>query len=405
MADSNIQQARTYFEYTTWDRLTNDQKSFVNFVMRNGCIYFRGEYEGNTLLHMAGCLRLDSRVSNDYGDYSRVGYIVDVMAPYTKYGESEENAFALMHLTEEGRNSIPGYGDDDDTIQEWYGSTNETHYEDGIIDCNTVLCTAETNLCIYIVHSLSDDNMYIPFLHEASVGTNGGSGDNVEDIQLRIPVKIYTKIVRSNAENEDRLVLPADIKDKIPNDTTRLYAFESKIDPSSCVNNPIDYKLRTESFTIESNGASNSFYYKVGMLPLNQKASDDYVDALEIANDLKEEHLHLMVRNIDNANCVAFNLYDSSSQVSGFSADYKSRSGEPEEPMFVESVVGSYKRDGLAKSFVLPLCKYKGCIYGLAYFRLFDSNDNEADNVYNITAVKQSDESVSDLQLQFNLID
>ena len=33
------------------------------------------------------------------------------------------------------------------------------------------------------------------------------------------------------------------------------------------------------------------------------------------------------------------------------------------------------------------------------------TDDNEADSIYNITAVKQNDESVNDLQLQFSLID
>ena len=59
------QNIRTKIEFQSWDSLTESTKSLASFFLAHSCLFFRGEYDGDTLSFMSASLLMDNLVSFD----------------------------------------------------------------------------------------------------------------------------------------------------------------------------------------------------------------------------------------------------------------------------------------------------------------------------------------------------
>ena len=253
MADDNV---IIHVEFPTYDTLPDDQKSLVNFLMDNGSVYFRGEYDTNdNLLHMAGSVGLNYQSST-----------LNPLILYTPDQPVDEtNPFSLTHLSDGGA-SIPTVHDE---------SEEKLHYEGGIIDCNTVLCECNTSLKIYTIgqNTPSEDGGggEIPILNAPRSVENTRISRNVrvaEDTgMLSIPAKIWATV--NGKINKDRTLLPTFIETKGDNGngiTVMKAAFHRN--ETSSVGRDYSFQLRTSNFIIKdaATGLEHDMFYKIGIV-------------------------------------------------------------------------------------------------------------------------------------------
>lgn len=244
MTTSNM---KIKLEIQDFENQSDSIKSLINFIVENGSFYFLGHYDDqqtpNRLLHMSGVVRLNSRnVCVSYSDmddynYSSLGY--DTFIVYSQqYNSSIQN-------DPWNPSSLPDQGD----------SIIEGHYEEGIYDCNTVLCQATTSLCAYDIISANvlEDTI------EKAQKINGS---------FDIPVTITPYI--NNTINTDANQRPISLVTK-PEEEPYVYSVPIVIGQQ---NISYDIQLRTPSFTIQyedetHNYVFNDVFYKIGVCALD----------------------------------------------------------------------------------------------------------------------------------------
>ena len=268
MADNQV---RINVDFPTYDTLPDDQKSLVNFLMENGAVYFRGEYDENgNLLHMAGSIGLN--------------YQSPTLNPLILYTPDKSvdssNPFSLTHLPDKGASisKVINFG-------EIVDEEENLHYEGGIIDCNTVLCECDTSLRMYAIRHDEYDPYYDPYGGEVfySVETRSLEGSTIKSAKsyytiavedtgmINIPVKVWTTFGDSGKVNKDRKLLPSFIVDQ----QTNSYESDVVITKAQFYRNTnnenthCDYQLRTSNFIIKDfeTGEEHDVFYKVGIVP------------------------------------------------------------------------------------------------------------------------------------------
>ena len=459
---------RVHLDYPTFDSLSEDRKSLINFIMENGAAYFRGEYDGNTLLHMAGTVRPTTRVldgeyrtpeigamdlnimytqtvgtyslsfknvledtvtvtlkdsledkdqyslqivndenyatwtlyKNDVviesshednlsaiqaalSDYVTVSPLDTSTSSSTTFDETgfpktsfvEDNPFDPSLLPDDGA-SIPHAERKDEGGGTEESDIDELHYEDGIIDCNTVLCEANSNLTLYEVNTIEGDaSSYWP---KADVVVDG---DNNPIIQ--IPVKLTPKI--GDVVNTNAKIKPTFIVQKSTS-VDGLHVCEMPIDKEG-MEFVYDQQLRTQYFWLKFKDFAiheelfKKVFYKVGILPIN---SDYTIDSIK--EGLKLQSLIISVGNqgwhpVD---------YESGENPKGVKFTLLSLSDSGSDNTFnptdvwVEQRLGSYNAGGIARYFVAPIENSNGNNVALLYFKLYEDTGTEVLPVDNI---------------------
>ena len=462
---------RVHLDYPTFDSLSEDRKSLINFIMENGAAYFRGEYDGNTLLHMAGTVRPTTRVL--YGEYRtpEIG-AMDLNIMYTQtvgtyslsfknglentvtvtlkdsvedkdqysleivMGEDTANwklykndsmviessfadnlsaiqtalsayvtiapqdttplssttfdagglpktSFVEVNpfdpsLLPDGGASIPHAEKKDEEGEIEESDIDELHYEDGIIDCNTVLCEANSNLTLYEVNTIEGEGDARSYWPKADVVVDG---DNNPIIQ--IPVKLTPKI--GDAVNTNPKIKPTFIVQKSTS-VDGLHVCEMPIDKEG-MEFVYDQQLRTQYFWLKFRDFAiqeelfKKVFYKVGILPIN---SDYTIDSIK--EGLKLQSLIISVGNqgwhpVD---------YESGENPKGVKFTLLSLSDSGSDNTFnptdvwVEQRLGSYNAGGIARYFVAPIENSNGNNVALLYFKLYEDTGTEVLPVDNI---------------------
>ncbi len=437
---------RVHLDYPTFDNLSEDRKSLINFIMEHGAAFFRGEYDGNTLLHMAGAVRPTTRViANGYYNTESGGYDVNIMYTQVVYTvsftnsedvdvtvtlkdsvedkanhylkiENDENygVWTLYHNNEvvvtSNHSNIADILDDmsdyidiypatgDPTTQDVAGlvktqfttvsqtgnpfdpsilpdhgasiphidgsedSINSLHYEDGIIDCNTVLREAHAQLTLY----------YCEFVEVTGYwpGAVVVEDDNHNPL-LQIPVTLLPKI--GDVINTNSKIKPTFIVQK-GTSKDGLHVCEMDIDKED-MDFIYDQQLRTEHFWLQyldydSVSHFDKVFYKMGIVTLNSTYTMNTIIENLKSKTLEIERLTQTWHPVDyeegdtDPSCARFSLDSDGSD------DYVLNSTGY---AWIEQRLGSKNAGGIAKAFVCgvtdetdnhtPVC--------LIYFKLY----------------------------------
>ena len=330
--------------------------------MENGAAYFRGEYEDSTLLHMAGTVRPKSRIlyNNGYNPEGIGGFDVNIM--YTEPvdpSSQEPNPFDPSLLPDEGA-SIDSF-----IWQDSEYTTQSLHYEDGILDCNTVLREAHSYLNLYSV-GVPISSPYFP---EAELAL-----DLDNDPILHVPVTLSPKI--GDVVNTNSSIKPTFILEGRTN-VDGLHVCEIPIDRED-MDFVYDQQLRTQDFWIEyydedlQENVKKKVFYKVGLV------SFDSNYPISTLADTLLEHEHLQVyRSVvpitpvdyesgdPDIYGVRFLLQDldavDEDEASNYIVFLENNVSGPKY-IWVEQRLGSYNVGGIATSFVCTL--YNTRTYG-----------------------------------------
>lgn len=366
---------RVHLDYPTFDNLPDDKKSLVNFIMENGAAYFRGEYEDSTLLHMSGTVRPKSRIlyNNGYNPEGIGGFDVNIM--YTEPvdpSSQEPNPFDPSLLPDEGA-SIDSFI--------WQGdeyTTQSLHYEDGILDCNTVLREAHSYLNLYSVGVPMDS----PYFPEAELAL-----DLDNDPILHVPVTLSPKI--GDVVNTNSNIKPTFIVEGRTN-VDGLHVCEMPIDRED-MDFVYDQQLRTQDFWIEyydedlQENVKKKVFYKVGLVSIYPE--DNSVN--DLANILMEyEHLQIYrkvvpITPVDYESGdpdiygVRFLLQDLDAVDEDDASTHLILSGSSGDTyIWVEQRLGSYNVGGIATSFVCVLRNNDNVFhypaFGIMYIKLYE---------------------------------
>ncbi len=227
MPDINL---KFYVDFTTWDTLTDPQKSLINFFMKDAAMVFRGDYQDGVFQYMSGNVR------NKY---------------YSKYDNVETfNSFnGSLELN-------IGYTDSESI---------RTEAVDGFPDWNSTVVTRGSLFGLAIIRVDSVINGSCGFL-PLEVTITPKAGDTViSNTKLR-PKDINT--------NYNHIVT-------IPIDTSH-QDFD------------VDYQIRSSSFYIDDgeDNIDADVFYKIGICPLIESVNgvpvdpdlDDFVDVIKEAN-------------------------------------------------------------------------------------------------------------------------
>lgn len=367
---------RVHLDYPTFDNLPDDKKALVNFIMENGAAYFRGEYGDSTLLHMSGTVRPKSRIlyNNGYNPEGIGGFDVNIM--YTEPvdpSSQEPNPFDPSLLPDEGA-SIDSFI--------WKGdeyTTQSLHYEDGILDCNTVLREAHSYLNLYSVGVPMDS----PYFPEAELALD----DNDNPI-FHVPVTLSPKIgdvVNTNSSIKPKFIL------ECRTNVDGLHVCEIPIDRED-MDFVYDQQLRTQDFWIEyydedlQENVKKKVFYKVGLV------SFDSNYPISTLADTLLEHEHLQVyRSVvpitpvdyesgdPDIYGVRFLLQDvdavDEDEASNYIVFLKNNVSGPKY-IWVEQRLGSYNVGGIATSFVCTLYYTRTygdyLVAGIMYVKLYE---------------------------------
>jgi hypothetical protein len=279
---SEKQKARIYVDFPTWNTLSAEQKSLMTFILKNGSICFRGEYsrlydeESNEWItrlgHFAANIRLDNKVRYIGDDDELTDYnTVELVAEYTDSSfASDDPTISYVQSSENN-----GYYEDDVGIkQPEVVFESGAHTENGIIECNSLLCTANTAFKAY---KYSQREIIDPSTNEPYNFDLTPSVASVTEIpSFSIPVTIKTKI--NSAFNEDSTIIPNALQTITSSENDDSFnhpaqiSFSVKMDPSCFTNKQIDYPIRTGGFVLStlSTPDNDIYFYKGGVVSLNE---------------------------------------------------------------------------------------------------------------------------------------
>lgn len=455
------QRMRVHADFPTFANLSEDKKSLINFIMENGAVYLRGEYDDNTLLHMAGCLRPTTRVYYHGGDFIEVGsYDINVMyTEFVTYSVTFQNAdneeitvtlnssifdqdnyylqiendgnvgiwtLTVVPLTggevtvysgrgtnisnlektsyydkdryitispssgkattldpaglpktqftksSQGTNPfdpslLPDGGASISYIKNKYGDYSnipELHYEDGVIDCNTVLCEAHTYLNLY-KYGTADG----PYYPTSEIATDDGVPF------LSIPVTLTPKI--GNVINTDPNVKPPFLLDKDEN-VDGLHLYEIPIDKED-MDFTYNLQVKSQDFWLswtdpeEHTTLLRKVCYKIGFVSLN-----DNLSVNNMVNDFLSDGSFRIGRYTPYWERVVDENSPTGATIGIFGSNLATGSSYNVTSIYIEQRIGSYDIGGVAKTFITAIVEtdYEH-LMGLAYFKLYEySGDN-----------------------------
>ena len=328
MPTSNV---RVHVDFPTFNQLSEDKKSLINFFMENAALYFRGEYDGSTLLHMSGAVQLENTNKGVKNGNCADAYLSIL------YTDPNNPAYDPSLLPDHGASVDPD---------------NLGLMRDGLQDVNSLLLHANTNLVLRSVDQFTDasheydyEYYYTPISY--IVGSDG--------VDPSIPVVLSPMI--GDTENTDRNLKPKNIAEKIEN-IDELYIEQIPIDKTG-MDFSANYQLRTSSFTlklydVDDHETDIDLYYKIGLVSL-----DNGMDLDDIAAILKEEIF----------------LFWEDDEVGKYKLTYDSSGFYiyrwPGSYVYMERRVGSFRNESFIKNTILPLIydpngpggSYKGLMY------------------------------------------
>ena len=359
MADDQV---RVYVDFPTYKTLPEDQKSFVNFFMENSSVFFRGEYDGSgNLLHMAGCIGLNCQNfhSNSNGDEVWANFPMIIYSPEGDI--PDDSPFSLTKLSDHGESITtasgyyPEYPDYITTEPEF---NTDYRFEDGIPECNTVLCTARSSLKLYSTSSYSSD--YYPYFM------------GIDDTNmLSIPVNLSVKFEDTKKVNTDNKVLPTFIVNKDSNDY-HISIMKTPIKRNG--KTKAEYQLRTSSFTlVDESNQSHNVFYKIGLTLLSDEYSaEDIISGIKNLVDIRVA----LGGQGDSGFIDIFRLYDESTLLE---TDYHFR---PEETTDIVKPGCYYDEDSEGGFVPISFVANTANNDGIVYFKMYEETEAGAVEVY-----------------------
>ena len=231
------QNIRTKIEFQDWDSLTEPTKSLASFFLAHSCLFFRGEYDGDTLSFMSAALFMDNLVSSGASDIS--------------YGTKQSYAIlgALYGLN---RNSS-------------YEESGVVLSLDGVPEVDTNFINTQSSIESFrLWGSYSTD--YDPAFEYESDFRKDTDYSNYSYFDLNIP--IVFKTIANNEEVEDPFIVPTFIEDK-EEDSQGYHVTKFPID-LSLFDLSYSFLFRSSSFTIKYINSNNievekDVFYKIGL--------------------------------------------------------------------------------------------------------------------------------------------
>ncbi len=231
------QNIRTKIDFQDWDSLTESTKSLASFFLAHSCLFFRGEYDEDTLSFMSSALLMDISVSSGVSDIS--------------YGTKQSYAIlgALYGLN---RNSS-------------YEESGVVLSLDGVPEVDTNFINTQSNIESFSLwNSYYTD--YNPAFEYRSDFRKDTDYSNYSYFDLNIP--IVFKTIANNEEVEDPFIVPTFIEDK-GEDPQGYHVTKFPID-LSLFDLSYSFLFRSSSFTIKYTNSNNTevekdVFYKIGL--------------------------------------------------------------------------------------------------------------------------------------------
>lgn len=243
MADA---QMKFYIDMNGFSSASRGVQSLTNFIMENGSLYIRGEYDNttHTLDHMSGVVRMTSQPYN----YEETGGNVEITP-------TRQDIF-MQYVTSGNESAL---------------------YKDGVPDCVTKLVsTAAGGVSLKPYSIIESSGTY-------SISPVSGG--------FSLSGTITPKIGESTAANTDDTVLPASIS-HTGTATQICRTAVAGLNSSGSIR--YDVQLRTPTFTIglDDTGSSSfnssdfvDLYYKIGLVAVNGDAATGAASAVPLIKD------------------------------------------------------------------------------------------------------------------------
>ena len=192
-----------------YESLSQEQRSLIDFFMKDAKIHFTGKYESGELDHL----------------------IWNIQNPYKFYLYSDTYDYAVAPDNPECA-----------IVEIPYSAVDSANVTDGVVDINSLLLKSDTSFCIYKLKAAE-------------------SGYRATKVKTLLPASVIPLI--GNVENTDKNVFPLSVTAT----NTSINCSLSRDWSESVL-----YHYRTPTILLKKDEVSNLIYYKVGVYSLNGEA-------------------------------------------------------------------------------------------------------------------------------------